>query len=150
MNVSFDFDSTIAKFIIDAEGNKVFIGPDEDAIRLIKMHYAVGDTVHIITSRKEKKEMQLPLRNKKTNKITRPKILDFVLKYRLNNYIESINFTNDQLKGDSAVMFNLKIKLHYDDKEDELMSLPPDVIGIPAWEMKTIKNIDQIKTKFYL
>jgi hypothetical protein len=144
MNVSFDFDSTVARFVLDPSGIKRCIGPDPDAVSLMKLHRQAGDTIHIITSRKEKREKHLPTIDPITGEVVRPRVLQFLRDHGLMGMVSSINFTNDQLKGHSAVMFNLDIQVHYDDREEELMSLPPEVVGIPAWEMKTVRSVDRL------
>jgi len=147
MNVSFDFDSTVARFVIDPSGAKRCVGPDPDAVRLMRMHHEAGDRIHIITSRKEKREKRLPILDPNTGEIVRPSLVQFLRDHGLLRMIDSVNFTNDQLKGHSAIMFNLGIEVHYDDREEELMALPYDVLGIPAWKMKTIKNLNQIQPR---
>jgi acid phosphatase class B len=144
MKVSFDFDSTVARFIVDPSGIKRCTGPDPDAVRLMRLHYEAGDVIHIITSRKEKREKHLPTIDPLTGEVVRPRVLQFLRDHGLIDMVRSVNFTNDQLKGHSAVMFNLGIQVHYDDREEELMSLPLEVIGIPAWEMKTMRSLDQL------
>lgn len=144
MNVSFDFDSTVARFVMDPSGIKRCIGPDPDAVRLMRAHHEAGDTIHIITSRKEKREKHLPTLHPVTGEIVRPRLLQFLRDHGLIGMVSSINFTNDQLKGHSAVMFNLGIEIHYDDREEELMALPPEILGVPAWEMKTVSSLEQL------
>ena len=144
MNVSFDFDSTVARFVLGPSCIKRCIRPDPDAVRLMRLHHEAGHNVHIITSRKEKREKHLPTVDPVTGELVRPRVLQFLRDHGLMGMVSSVNFTNDQLKGHSAVMFNLGIRVHYDDREEELMSLPPEVIGIPAWEMKTVRSLDQL------
>ena len=105
MVVTFDFDDTLTRNRLDDDYGIRYMGLNSETIDKLKQHFRDGDVVHVVTSRRE-----------------------YLKEQGLHNYIESVVFTDGNLK--SGVLKHLGADIHYDDDTEELKALHPDTKGV--------------------
>ena len=117
MNVSFDFDNTLTMTQWCDEEGWFFkdAGPNLVMVQCAHAHIAMGNEVHIITSRMESTK-------------SKTDILRLLSNNGLGTKVTGIHFTNGSLKADKIV--ELDISRHFDDDPDELAALPSHCDGV--------------------
>ncbi|MEI7486549.1 MAG: HAD hydrolase family protein [Chryseobacterium sp.] len=104
--ISFDFDDTLClKHGV----------PNEEIVKILKNYHREGCTCIIVTARNHEHESEEWWRENQPNRTT---IIKFLKKNQIP--IEKIFFTNHEPKG--PILKKLNVKLHYDDKDEELES----------------------------
>lgn len=127
MVVTFDFDDTLTRNRLDDDYGIRYMGLNSKTINKLKQHFKDGDVVHIVTSRREYQEDNLPEFDE-SGRILTHSVRDFLKEQGLHNYIESVVFTDGNLK--SGVLKHLGADIHYDDDTEELKALHPDTKGV--------------------
>ena len=109
MKVSFDFDDTL---------QTAMDNPNEEIVAKFKEHMRSGDEIIIVTSRNESHG-------------SKKEIKDFLIRHGLK--VQSINFTNGDLKA--SFLDANDVELHYDDDDEELKAIKgfPDITGVNAY-----------------
>ena len=127
MVITFDFDDTLTRSRLDGDYGIRYMGPNLKTITKLKEHFKAGDVIHVVTSRREYQEDNLPELDEFGRVLTHS-VHDFLHEQGLRNYIESVLFTDGHLK--SGVLKHLGADVHYDDDTEELDALHPDTKGV--------------------
>ena len=117
MNVSFDFDNTLTMTQWSDEDGWFFkdAGPNLVMVQCMHAHIAMGNKVHIITSRFESTK-------------SKTDILRLLSTHGLGTKVSGIHFTDGELKANQII--ELDISRHFDDDPEELAALPAHCAGV--------------------
>lgn len=120
MIVSFDFDTTL----------KTCMGkPNTEIVKEFRSHNDAGDTIIIVTSR-------FPVCGS-----TREILLFLHENHLIDGMPPKIYYTCGELKA--ATLVELGVEKHFDDCQEELRALPPQIIGVNAWNKQAELDFNQ-------